>query len=146
VFSLYHLNSPKLSIEEILLKSKDKKKQSTTEMSTARKTNKRKADELSDENWWELLSPKDRQLAIRIAHQCDWSWAESEPMIRKEWIQEYQLFILCKIVASDIQLKEGSNKFSLSPPVEVETVWHEHLKRPLHYYKMCRLLLPNQFD
>jgi hypothetical protein len=65
-------------------------------------------------------------------------------MIRKEWIQEYQLFILCKIVASDIQLKEGSNKFSLSPPVEVETVWHEHLKRPLHYYKMCRLLLPNQ--
>jgi hypothetical protein len=108
-----------------------------------KKGNKRKASEISNrsDNWWENVREKDRPLAHKIVNECDWSWTESIKKIPKEWVQQYQLFILCKIVANDIKLQEGNKRLFLSPSPEVDEVWHEHLKRPISYGTMCQTLL-----
>jgi hypothetical protein len=84
-------------------------------MSSTTKTNKRKADEISTDSkdWCELVRVKDRQRASRIVHECDWSWAEKELKFPSELVQQYQLFILCRIAARDIQLKEGNGSWRL---------------------------------
>jgi hypothetical protein len=108
-----------------------------------KKSNKRKTSEISNrsDNWWENVREKDRPLAQKIVNECDWSWTESIKKIPKERVQQYQLFILCKIVANDIKLQEGNKRLFLSPSPEVDEVWHEHLKRPVSYGTMCQKLL-----
>jgi hypothetical protein len=97
-------------------------------------TSKRNSSEVSNRYWWENVREKDRPLAHKIVNECDWSWTESIKKLPKEWVQQYQLFILCKIVAKDKRL-------FLSPSPEVDEVWHEHLKRPVSYGTMCQTLL-----
>jgi hypothetical protein len=91
--------------------------------------------------WWENVREKDRQLADKIVFECDWSWTESIPTLQVQQVHQYQLFILCKIVANDIQMKDGATRLILSPSEKVDEVWHEHLKRPVSYFQMCKLLL-----
>jgi hypothetical protein len=92
-----------------------------------KKSNKRKANEISNrsENWWENVREKDRSLAHKIVNECDWSWTESIKKIPKEWVQHYQLLMLCKVVANDIKLQEGNKRLFLSPSPEVDEVWHD---------------------
>jgi hypothetical protein len=106
-------------------------------------TSKRISSEISNrsDNWWENVREKDRPLAQKIVNGCDWSWTESIKKIPKEWVQQYQLFILCKIVAKDTKLQEGRNRPFLSPSPEVGEVWREHLQRPVSYWTMCQALL-----
>jgi hypothetical protein len=108
-----------------------------------KKSNKRQASDMSSrcDIWWENVREKDRPLAHKIVNECDWSWTESIKKIPKEWVQQYQLFTLCKIVAKDTRLQEGCNRLFLSPSPEVDEVWHEHLKRPVSYGMMCQTLL-----
>jgi hypothetical protein len=91
--------------------------------------------------WWENVREKDRQLADKIVFECDWSWIESIPTLQVQQIHQYQLFILCKIVANDIQMKAGATRLILSPSAQVDEVWHEHMRRPVLYFQMCKLLI-----
>jgi hypothetical protein len=38
-------------------------------------------------------------------------------------------------------MKAGATRLILSPSVEVDEVWHEHMRRPVLYFQMCKLLI-----
>jgi hypothetical protein len=97
-----------------------------------------------ESNWYEHVPGENGQLARKIVRECDWSWTNSLSELLKQFVPQYQLFILCKIVADDYSLKPGNDRFLLSPSTEVDLVWHEHMLRPQSYFTMCRHLLFNE--
>jgi hypothetical protein len=103
---------------------------------------------MSDEkgSWVEHVRTEHLSLAEQIVN-CDWSWFDSleRKGIKRKFLEEYQLFILCKMVANDTHCSSSSEKFTLSPSPEVENIWREHILRPTIYHSFCVTLLKSRF-
>ncbi|RYY87336.1 hypothetical protein EON63_04175 [archaeon] len=90
---------------------------------------------------WEKVRPEYQAMAIHLEQDCDWDWiATCDEEITSQQLEDYQLFLLCKKLAHDIQLKHGASRLILSPPEDVENVWREHILRPQLYLGMCKVL------
>jgi hypothetical protein len=108
----------------------------------------RSGSKMSEEkgSWVEHVRTEHLSLAEKIV-TCDWSWFDSleRKGIKRKFLEEYQLFILCKLVANDIHCSSSSGKFTLSPSQEVENIWREHILRPTIYHSFCVTLLKSRF-
>eukprot|EP01031_Cornospumella_fuschlensis_P032225 gene32225-38976_t len=89
---------------------------------------------------WEKVNDKYVGLAKRLEEECNWDWAVQDESISAQLLQDYQLFLLCKVAANDVQLKVGACRLLLSPTAEEDRVWHEHMLRPQLYFEMCKVL------
>ena len=89
---------------------------------------------------WEKVNDKYIGLAKRLEEECNWDWAVQDESISAQQLQDYQLFLLCKVAANDVQLKPGACRLLLSPTAEEDRVWHEHMLRPQLYFEMCKVL------
>eukprot|EP01040_Poterioochromonas_malhamensis_P008358 gene8358-9042_t len=91
------------------------------------------------------VDKKYQPLVDVLLNDCDWSWTKTAilenglPLARPD-ITNYQVFILCKVVAGDLKVDAETNKLRLSPTEQIDEVWHQHLLRPVSYYEMCRKL------
>ncbi len=64
--------------------------------------------------WIDRVSkPARKVIAKRIAQDCDWSWIE-ETNFTKQQVEEYQIFLLCKVIAEDVVRDPGNQRFMLS--------------------------------
>jgi hypothetical protein len=58
-----------------------------------------------------------KPLALKMVQECDCDWVESVKVDSMGTVAEYQLFILCKIIMNDMQLRNGT---VLSPSPQVK--------------------------
>lgn len=86
-------------------------------------------------------------LARALVENCDWSWTTDLPSPRDpeaklsvKQLRDYQLFLMSRVIARDIQKGEGNKRLFLSPTADIDYVWHEHLLYPILYAKMCKQL------
>jgi hypothetical protein len=104
-------------------------------------------------NWHEHVRPVFQRLIIKLINEVDWSWTKtawnSGEEIPAKKLQEYQLFILSKIITNDIE-KSKDNKgiyhFLLLPTNEIEEIWKMHSLRPLSYSNMCQIMLQDRLN
>jgi hypothetical protein len=75
--------------------------------------------------------------AEMIAENISWNWI---PAPKLEFLLDYQVFLLCKIVANDLNYRDGNTRLMLSPTVEVDSIWHTHMLNPRAYQQMCTVL------
>eukprot|EP01040_Poterioochromonas_malhamensis_P008357 gene8357-9041_t len=111
--------------------------------------------------WVEQVDKKYKLLVDVLINDCDWSWTKTarlpnKPSKHEHWmtlntqraptplsashIADYQVFILCKVVAGDLKVDSETKRLRLSPTEQIDEVWHQHLFRPVSYYEMCRKL------
>eukprot|EP01040_Poterioochromonas_malhamensis_P016344 gene16344-18530_t len=89
------------------------------------------------------VDKKYQPLVDVLVNDCDWSWTKTAilenglPLARPD-ITNYQVFILCKLVAGDLKVGLETKRLRLSPTEQIDEVWHQHLLRPVSYYEMCR--------
>ena len=93
----------------------------------------------------ELVDTKYKTLANTLLHDCDWSWTQTARLVNGDpltgaHIADYQVFILCKVIAGDLKVDAETKRLRLSPTRQIDEVWHQHLLRPVSYYEMCRKL------
>eukprot|EP01031_Cornospumella_fuschlensis_P036042 gene36042-43710_t len=69
-----------------------------------------------------------------------WRRSATGTGISAQQLQDYQLFLLCKVAANDVQLKPGVCRLLLSPTAEEDRLWHQHMLRPQLYFEMCKVL------
>lgn len=88
-------------------------------------------------DWFDLFpNRRHRELARRIAETVDWSWTLNTPQNAAEYLQLYQLFLLCKLVAKDFQPSPETNRLRLSPSPGIDRLWHAHMLHPGKYLEM----------
>eukprot|EP01039_Chlorochromonas_danica_P014650 gene14650-17133_t len=90
----------------------------------------------SSSSWFDMVvNHRHRVLARRIVEGVDWSWTLSTPQ-HAEYLQLYQLFLLCKFVAEDFKPSPSTNRLQLSPSPMIDRLWHAHMLHPGKYLEM----------
>lgn len=91
----------------------------------------------SSSGWLDLVvNHRHRVLARRIVEGLDWSWALNTPQNAAEYLDLYQLFLLCKFVAEDFKPSPSTNRLQLSPSPMIDRLWHAHMLHPGKYLEM----------
>lgn len=96
------------------------------------------------------FTPDHQGIATILFRECDWSWIQQtrprpfsidvlNPTIRGQ-LRDYQMFLLCKIVAHDVQRQPGNTHFVLSATKEIDAMWRRHLLHPASYAATCHAL------
>lgn len=93
------------------------------------------------------------QIQVR---NSDWSWFSSvsgkgtgEVFNRRLHLKDYQMFLLCKVIANDLRpMKNGGEeeRFRLVPTPQIDHIWRSHLRNPVDYNKFCTRVVRMRSD